>query len=349
MKAKPNFSTLILSILAVFSFYAQPITAQIDSSRQYPTINENAILHTKWKYTYTTAQSSNTVIHKADKDYQYYVYLRYDYVFEMFLNGKYSTGNWELNAKKNKIYYPFRKIDWWNIVEFDDTKLVLEYYAFGRIAYRYHFVALSETLSPFKKPANELPDILVDNYRQKTEKLTYRYTKNEKGKRRLLKKQKRSEEKLAKIKSETIMPNDKFLQIELVGGGFYGGLDKTYKNNLIIKNNGQLIRELETELNGLRVTKKQIPRADLDSLVSFMEKSKFFEWPQSYNCENRICMERYNETPRPVALRLVVTYGSKRKIVIVSIWDGRGKANALIDYPKELDLIVQTLENMSIN
>ena len=343
----PPYQFILTYILCILFSTTNSLFAQTDSSQTYPPINENALLHTKWKYTYTTHQASNTIIHKADKDYQYYLYLRYDYVYEMYLNGKFTQGEWQLNLDKNKLYYPFRNINWWHIAAFDDTKLVLEYYAFGRIAYRYHFVPLDDKTSPFLKPANELPDVLVDNYRTGSNRTSYRYTKAEKGKRRLLKK-KRSEEKLAAIKNISIIPDQKFIQIELVGGGFYGGIDKVYKNNLIIKNNGQLVREIETELNGLRITRRNIPRAQLDSLIAFMEKSKFFDWPQVYNCENRACMERFNQSPRPIALRLAVTYGSKRKIVIVSLWDGKGRDQALIDYPRELDIIIQTLENMTL-
>ena len=54
------------------------------------------------------------------------------------------------------------------------------------------------------------------------------------------------------------------IQIELVGGGFYGGVDPVYRNMTLIKTDGRVIREYQTELQGLRVSKHNIERDSLE-------------------------------------------------------------------------------------
>ena len=52
--------------------------AQITDSNAtiYAPVNENLFVNTKWKYTYTTHAESNTIIHKADEEYKYFIFFR---------------------------------------------------------------------------------------------------------------------------------------------------------------------------------------------------------------------------------------------------------------------------------
>ena len=65
---------LFCCLWASLFFLCGNLNAQITDSTAtiYPAINENLFVNTKWEYTYTTHAESNTVIHKADDDYDYF-------------------------------------------------------------------------------------------------------------------------------------------------------------------------------------------------------------------------------------------------------------------------------------
>ena len=330
-------------ILFVLLVSTQQLIAQ--PACKYPPINESLLLQTKWKYTFTTHQATNTVIHKADKNYLYYIFFRYDNVLETSLNGKWSAQNWAMNSEKNTLLYDFRKIDRWEIAEFTDHALVLEYTLYGKIAYRYHFVSVPDADAPFERQLTDLPDVRVDYANAKADKYKYRNVRAEKGKRWFWQRSKK--DKNAPSESIKILPEaPTFMQIELVGGGYRGGIDKVYRNNLVIKTDGLVIQEFQSEVQGLRVTKKQIPRKTVEELVAFIEKHHFLEFQQSYNCQTADCAHRLQKKPAPIALRLALTHGARRKVITVGIWDGTGYQNSLINYPPELDTIVRTIQNV---
>jgi hypothetical protein len=73
------------------------VSAQSPAKFGYPTVQESQIIGTKWRYAYTLHLESNTTIHQAEKDYEFFLFLKYDFEFEQFLNGKFSKGNWSLS------------------------------------------------------------------------------------------------------------------------------------------------------------------------------------------------------------------------------------------------------------
>lgn len=340
----------VMTWVLCFGGFLATAHAQQDSIRQisYPAINENLLVQTKWRYTYTTHRETNTVLHKADADYNYFLFWKYDNTYQMYLNGELTAGTWKLNDAKNEIYYPFRKTEWWRIAEFTEETLILEYTQHNRTSYRAHFVRVTDDQAPFVRAPNDLPDVLVDYVTQRPSKYKHRYIKGEKGKRqRYSRRERRRIEELEKVRRDSIQQLP-FMQIELVGGGFYGGVDKVYRNNLVIKTNGQVIQEFQSELQGLQVIRRSISRQTVEQLVAFIESNKFFEFQQTYMCETRNCIERMQSSPRPIALRIAVTHGARRKVVVVNIWDGKGYQNAWVKYPPALDTIVKTIQDTAL-
>lgn len=342
------------------------LKAQITDSTAaiYPAINENLFVNTKWKYTYTTHAESNTVIHKADETYDYFIFFRYDYGYQTYLNGNLSGGLWRLNKEQNEIFYNFRKVKWWRLASFSEEALILEFTMNKKSSYRYHFVRVADADAPFERSPNDLPDVNVDfaedaivaeteSYTNYLEQRGIKYNpkawqrRKERRKRRearrklRLQKTERGRAQLAKEEPKEMM------QIELVGGGFYGGVDRVDRNMILIKTDGRVIREYQSELQGLQVSKHNITRKTLEELVTFIEEKNFFEFDQIYTCNTPGCIKRLENKPRPIALRIAITKGVRRKIITIPIWDGRGKANSFIDYPKELDAIVQAIENIA--
>lgn len=339
-------------------------TAQVSDSLApvYLRINEHLFINTKWKYTYTTHAESNTIIHKADEDYNYFVFFRYDYGFQTFLNGTLTGGLWRLNKEQNEIMYNFRGITWWRIASFTEESLILEFTMNRKSSYRYHFIRVEDADAPFERSPNDLPDINVnfaenntatDSYASFLETRGIKYNKKVWEKRKL-KREQQEKNRIARLQKtekgrailEAEQPKE-MMQIELVGGGFFGGVDPVYRNMIIIKTDGLVVKEYQSELQGLQVSRHNIPRKNLEELVAYIEEKKFFEFDQIYTCNSPDCIKRLEGTPRPIALRIAITKGVRRKIITIPIWDGKGKDTALIDYPKELDAIVQAIQNLA--
>ena len=343
-----------------------PVQGQISdsSARVYAPINENLFVNTKWQYTYTTHAESNTVIHKADDQYDHFIFFRYDYGFQNYLNGTLTDGLWRLNKEQNELFYAFRQVSWWRIAAFEEQALILEFTMNRKSSYRYHFVRVSSAEAPFERSPNDLPDVLVDfeepvanaaseSYRSFLEQRGVRYNENrwERRQARRARREERRRLRLAKTargraKLAEEAPKE-MLQVELVGGGFAGGVDPVYRNIILIKTDGQVIKEYQSALQGLQVSKHVVERKTLEELVSFIEENHFFDFDQTYGCEGAACEKRLQNKPRPIALRLAVTKGVRRKIITVPIWDGKGKAHSFINYPDELDAIVRAIMNVA--
>jgi hypothetical protein len=356
-----HYSLWICMLLSSAFSYAQ-ITDS--TATVYAPINENLFVNTKWKYTYTTHAESNTVIHKADEEYAYFLFFRYDYGYQMYLNGGLTHGIWKLNKEKNEVKYNFRKNEWWRLASFSEEALILEFSMTRKSSYRYHFIRVTDADAPFKRSPNDLPDVSVnyannsndselDTYASFLKKRGVKYNKK-KWERRKLREERREKNRIARLqktergRAQLAAEEPKeMMQIELVGGGFYGGVDPVYRNMIIIKTDGRVIKEYQSELQGLQVSKHNISRENLEKLVTYIEQQKFFEFDQMYTCENQACIKRLSNKPRPIALRIAITKGVQRKIITIPIWDGRGKAQALINYPQELDAIVEAIEKIA--
>ena len=232
---------VFISILLVL--FVGKSTAQLDSlgwGTHYPAVDERKIIETKWKYTYAIHLESNTTIHKAEKFYDYFLYFRYNYTYQQYLNGRLSKGTWSLNG--SDLFYSFKHIKKFEVAEITKNTLVLEFtQANSKGTYQYHFIRVESKDAPFVKPRNELPDVLVESLNPKKRGL-FGFGKRRKKKRRKKKKRKKKEET--------------YISIELIGGGFYGGIDPVLRDYIQIKSDGRLIKEHKSLHGGLTVTKK---------------------------------------------------------------------------------------------
>ncbi|HHB78198.1 MAG TPA: hypothetical protein ENK85_03060 [Saprospiraceae bacterium] len=295
--------------------------------------DERKLVETKWKYNYTLQKETNTILHKADKDYQYYLYFRYDKTFQQYLNGQFSGGSWQLNGKT--LSYKFRDIDSFEIAVLNKGNLVIEFQQSNALGkYQYHFSRVSSDKSPFIKPAYELPDVIVETKAQKRAKrkswLRLLFTRKKKNKERI-----------------NLVGNGKYISIELAGGGYYGGINPVIRDYIHIKSNGRLIKEFKSKKGGLQVHKAYISRIELEQFMEYVQAQGFFEMERIYDCDDLFCAKRKTKSPKPIPLRLVIAYGNKRKIVTVTIWGlDKNKVN-YVPHPKGLDNIIYAIQEMA--
>ncbi len=323
---------LVLSFVLLVIAGGQ-LLAQQDSlgwGTNYPAVDERKIIETKWRYTYAIHLESNTIIHQAEDFYEYFLHFRYDYTYQQYLNGKLSKGTWSLNG--SELFYSFKHIKKFEIAVTNKKTLVLEFtQRNSKGTYQYHFVRVESKDAPFVKPANELPDINVEAVNP-NKKRWWAFGKKRKKKR---KKKKKKKSKLV------------YISIELIGGGYYGGVDPVLRDYIHIKSDGRLIKEFKSVNSGLQVTRKDIPREELEQFAEFIITQKFFEFERLYDCSNSVCQKRKHNKPTPIPLRLAVAYGNKKKVVTISIW-GRDQHNIkYVDYPRALDNIIDAIQRMA--
>jgi hypothetical protein len=304
----------------------------------YPAINESKLLNTKWKYTYTTHAESNTVIHKADQNYKYFLYLKFDYTLEHSLNGRIYKDYWELNPAKNELYYNYRQIKWWRIAEFSEKSLILEFSVTDKASYRYHFVPLPEKESPFVRNANELPLVNVETMGKGDKKA---YTPQ------IHKKQNRKRIRYVKENKKVVAAPAVPMKIELLGGGYFGGNDPIYYSFIVIESDGRLVKEVKTERRGTVKTKRDIGRAKLEEFMKYVESKQYFSLESHYGCKTTVCDRRFRQDPKPIPLRIAITHGSKRKVISIDIFGTDERNVKYVDYPADIDLIVDAIQKMA--
>ena len=133
----------------------------------------------------------------------------------------------------------------------------------------------------------------------------------------------------------------------MIGGGYYGGVDPVLKDYIHIKSDGRLIKEFKSLYNGQRVTKKEIPREELEQFAEFVIAQDFFNYDRIYDCTTGNCQNRKKKKPTPIPLRLAVAYGDKKKVVTISIWGLDENRTQYVDYPPALDNIIDAIQRMA--
>ncbi len=304
---------------------------------------EHLLMETNWKYTYALHLESNTIIHQAENFYDYYLYFRYDFIYEQYLNEVISKGNWSI--KDRELFYPFKNIKKFEVAELSKNKLALEFtQPNAKGTYQYHFVRVETAEAPFKKPANQLPEVQVEanDLRSAAQKKKW-WAFNKKEKKRKWWQFGKRKEKQPEESAEDLT----YINIELIGGGYYGGIDPVLRDFIRIKSNGRLIKEFKSVEHGLIVTKKNIPRSELEAFVEWTMNEGYFDFERIYDCTTASCLKRKRKKPTPIPLRLAITYGSKRKVITISIW-GKDETKAqYVDYPPALDKIIDTIQKMA--
>lgn len=328
-----NYTTVTCFII-LFCF--GKIFAQVNPPEEsvgYASDIERAIAETKWRYTYALHLESNTIIHQAEDFYDYYLHFRYDYIYEQYLNGEMSRGTWSLN--ENELFYSFKHIKKFKIAEINKKTLLLEFtQPNSKGTYQYHFVRVESEDAPFIKPAYELPDIIVereDTRKRKNRRFAF-------GKKRKKKKEKATK----KTKEKEV-----FISIELIGGGYYGGVDPVLRDYIYIKSDGRLVKEYKGVNSGLTVVKKNISRDELEQFAEFIIAQNFFDFERMYDCETAFCQERKHSKPTPIPLRLAVAYGNRKKVVTISIFGKDKNKVQYVDYPPAVDNIVDAIQRMA--
>ena len=133
----------------------------------------------------------------------------------------------------------------------------------------------------------------------------------------------------------------------MIGGGYYGGIDPVLKDFILIKSDGRLIKEFQSVQHGLIVTKKYIPRLELEKFADYILEQGFFEMERAYDCTDPFCMKRKSQKPRPVPLRLSVAYGDRKKVVTIAIWGKDNLNTNYLEYPPALDHIIDAIQKMA--
>ncbi len=283
------------------------------------------LAETKWRYLKTIHVESNMTVHEGTNDYEYFLYFKYDFRYEQYLNGAKSNGYWDVRG--NILYYTFRDINQFEINDFSEQQLVLKFkQQNGRGNYHYIYQRVEDSQAPFFKPANELPLVTIKDKKKSRKRWWMPWQKSE----------------APPASSSTGV----FINIELIGGGFYGGIDPVQKDFIVIKNDGHVIKEFQTIHKGLIINRKIISRKQLEELAQYIIDQKFFLLKTIYDCETKLCQERKWSDPVPIPLRIAVTYGDRRKVVTAPIWGQDHRQIDYIQYPPELDRIILTIQKI---
>ena len=298
----------------------------------YPSVEERQLIGTKWQYTYTRHVESNTIVHQADKEYQYFIFFKYDFTFEQFLHGTFSKGIWSLNG--GTLFYAFRNIQKFDIPVINNKTLILEFQQpnNGGI-YEYHFTSVQTADAPFMRPIDELPEIIVEAPPKETTRRKWwqilRGLKND-----------------VKTRDNTVK-TPVYISIELIGGGFYGGIDPVVKDFIQIGSDGRLLHEYQTVNQPLRVIRKKISPLELQKFGEYILNTKFFDMSRLYDCNSPACEKRKRMKPTPIPLRLQVSYGDKKKVITIAIWGEDNLKMRYVDYPIEIDKIIEVIRRMT--
>lgn len=319
----PNISCFFIAL----TFLCHPTIAQTQSGAEF---DASTLFETKWKYTYMTHTESNTVIHKAQNDYNYLLYFKIDNTYEQFLNGVRQKGGWAMNGRR--LNYSFRKASFFEIKGISSNNLVLEFeQAPGKGHFQYHFVTVDDAKAPFELPLNQLPEVKVKAQRTKIDKAPW-WSFGTKNKKKIV------------VEPKIEAP---YLNIEITGGGFYGGADPVYRDYIRIKTDGKLIKEFISQHRGSIVTKRVIPREELDLFMQFVTEKGYFDFERLYDCTFNACQIRKKSVPRPIPLQICIAYGSRKKVVNVAIWGRDEKNMQYVDYPPALDAIIEAVQKMA--
>lgn len=321
-KTRPILKLSLSIIMFLMAFAPRSVQAQSKPAKEeiLPKIDENMFMETRWKYVRTYHPQSQTTIHEANEGYEFFVYFQYDYTYQTYLNGTLEKGNWLIDSKGNEVYFQFRNMSWWKVLKIDKKNLELEF-KIGKGIFRYVFVDATKDESSFF----DGEELGIEGFAD------IEGTVEE-------------EPKKAKKKMDNITPPaPPAIEIQLVGGGYFGGIDPVLKDYIHIKPNGRMVREIETMQKGLRKTTKDIPREDLEKLIEFIETKGYFELEKTYDCTDGNCLRRKKDKPTPVPLTLVIRHGSKKKVVVIAIYGQDGKRGKYVSYPPEVDIIIENI------
>jgi hypothetical protein len=292
----------------IFQF-SQLLSAQINAER---------LLETQWHYTYTLHLETNSVVQQASDTWRHFLWFRFDGTCVQNFNSK--TSESPCRFENQQVHFPFRQKNDFAVVRLNDFSLDLRYAdSGGKNTYIHHFVRVKNEDSPFARSANVLPVVQV---------LTV--------------------PPVAPAPSQNAPANDDDICVELIGGGYYGGINPVQQDYITITRAGRLIHEFESVRGDRLVQKVKIPKEELEKFLEWAAtEQRFFEFENNYDCKTPDCEKRKTVKPTPVPLRLRIAKGEQKKMVTVSIWGLDKNGRRYVDYPPALDRIADAIERMA--
>ena len=360
-------------VVAAFLWLVTVVLAQAQTTPGVDSaVIERTIVEAKWRYVHTLHVGSNTVIHEAGDEYDFYLYFRYDYTAEEYLNGEYQRKAWALAG--DQVFYPFRNVKLFRVRQATQQKLALEFtQPNSKGNYQYHFVRVTDDEAPFVKPVNQLPTALVEGYSKhkrkrggldkddavvgiKKSRRWWPFGKRRRAgeptrkEERLARRDERREERAAEKEARRYAKNGEAavdMMIELTGGGFFGGIDPVMRDHTVIKPGGHMVKEFKTVNTDLRRNSVDIEVEEYNRLAKFIKQEGFFDLDRNYDCSSEMCMTRKRTKPTPVPLRIAVRIGDRKKVVNVAIWGQDRRGIQYVDIPKGLEEVIQAVLKVS--
>jgi hypothetical protein len=318
-----------------FLLIGPQLIAQAPEVCPFSRLVETDLIESYWSYVRTIHSASGKTIHQGGKAYPSYLHFRFDNTFEEHTNGVYREGKWALTD--GRLMMTYRGLESYCADMPVAGKLTLGFNATGGSSGRhYEFNLVESEVTPFLRPWYELPTIIVDKKRStkpgpeiNTNSRWWAFWE--------------SWQREPKAVTPVLTP----ITIEVSGGGYYGGLNPVSRQYVRINSEGRIIREVQTQREGLMVTKKHITRRELEDFAEWIEAQGYFNLEREYDCKDQLCYRRKSQKPKPIPLQVMVAYGHKRHVITVHIW---GLDHNKIQYapcPPVIDQIVETVYRMA--
>lgn len=287
--------------------------------------NIDQLLETHWRYTYTLHVETNSLSQQAGDRLRHYLYFRFDSVCRQEVNGRQSESPWRLD--KRQIRLDFRQNGLFSVLRLNDFSLELKFLSKdGKSTFVHHFTRVKADISPLALQSNTLPVVLI----QTVPPL------------------KADTSRAAQAIALPPAGNDDDVCIELVGGGYYGGINPVQHDYITISREGRLIHEFESVQGKRLIHKVNIPKDELEKFIDWAAvEQHFFDSEPAYDCKTPECEKRKTVKPAPVPLRLSITKDGKRRMITVSIWGLDKNGRRYVSYPPELDRIIDAIQRMA--
>lgn len=294
-------------------------------------LSENKLVFSAWRYRRTVHTASGKTIHRGGTEFPSFLYFRADNTVLENTNGYYREGRWSMAAGRLELRY--REMEGFCADLPREDLLVLEFDAGGPSPGRqYHFERVELDETPFHRSPYDLPLVIVekDKHSSKAGKIPWWAFWR----------------RWAPVPKGPAAPPVPIL-IEVSGGGYYGGLNPVYRQFVRITGDGSIVREVVTEREGSRVTRRRITRRELEDFAEWIESQGYFDLPREFDCIDQACWQRKRGKPRPVPLQVVVSYGKRHQRITVHLFGPDHHQLRYVDYPPVIDQIVETVYRMA--
>lgn len=325
----------IIILIAAYFIKPEISIGQDHNDFLYPSVPESVLFETQWQYAYTLHVESQTVLHQSGENFKAYYYFRLDHSSESFVNKKYDSNSWQIHGALLRA--PILNLDSLLIVKATENQLILETQnKNGKGHLQYYLEKLDPKEQIFNKPGYLLPEVDVTTKTPKSRKdSTNSWLSN------------LWDWLWGDSQDVPYKPEPTFINIEMIGGGFFGGIDPAIKNYIRLKTDGRLLREYASEYHGLTKTSKNIGRTELEAFVEYLDTKGFFNLNSNYDCTDPQCLARLASKPRPIPLRISVTYGLKQKVVNIAVFGFDERNYKYLEYPPLIDNIVEIMNRMA--